>query len=285
MFDTHCHLTHRRFEGSTAEVVERARAAGLAGCITIGTGVADAAAARALAARYDGFVWCTAGLDPHTAHAVGDRFPSELEALRALLAEGGFCALGEIGLDYHHDLAPRPVQAEQLASQLELAVELDLPVVIHVRDAHDDMVRVLAAHPASRGVIHSFTGGPREAERYLELGWSLAFNGVLTYPSAGPLVDAAREAPLDRVLVETDSPYLAPVPRAGCSASHPPARRRAASTCAAGSATRATRAGSMRISRNGSNGSATSARLSSMHSTRSRWRTDQVQPLVHGSIR
>jgi TatD DNase family protein len=215
MFDTHCHLTHRRFEGEAAAVVARAREAGLAGCVTIGTGVADARAARELAARHVGFVWCTAGLDPHTAHAAGDRFAGELEDLRGLLAEGGFCAVGEIGLDYHHDLAPRPVQAEQLSRQLELAVALDLPVVIHVREAHDDMARVLAAHPASRGVIHSFTGGPREAERYLELGWSLAFNGVLTYPSAGPLAEAARAVPLDRLLVETDSPYLAPVPHRG----------------------------------------------------------------------
>ena len=215
MVDTHCHLTHRRFEGDRDAVLARARESGLSGCRTIGTGVVDARQAAGLAQGHPGFVWCTAGLDPFTAHAAGDRFDLELETLRVLLRGGGFCALGEVGLDYHYDLAPRPAQAEQLSRQLELAEELDLPVVIHVREAHEDMARVLARHPRNRGVIHSFTAGPREADRYLELGWLLAFNGVLTFANAGDVREAARSTPLDRLLVETDSPYLAPLPHRG----------------------------------------------------------------------
>ena len=123
--------------------------------------------------------------------------------------------MGEIGLDYHHDLDPRPIQAERFERQLVVAAERDLAVVIHVRGAHDDMIAILADHPANRGVIHSFSGATRVAERYLDLGWHLGFNGLITFRSAADVLDAARLAPGDRLLVETDSPYLAPVPLRG----------------------------------------------------------------------
>jgi TatD DNase family protein len=213
--DTHCHLTHRRFCDDVDDAVARAREAGLEGCITIGTGTPDARRCLELAGRHDGFVRCTAGLDPFTSHALGPDFDAALSELRTLLDGGGFCAVGECGLDYHYDLEPRTVQAEQLSRQLALAVELDLPVVIHVREAHDDMARLLAEHPRNRGVIHSFTAGPAEAERYLALGWMLAFNGVLTFKNAAQVRDAARLTPAEMLLVETDSPYLAPVPHRG----------------------------------------------------------------------
>lgn len=222
VFDTHCHLTHPQLREEVASVCERAWAAGLAGCMTIGTGVEDARAARALAGAFPGRVWCSAGLDPFSAHAAGSAFEDELLALRSLLREGGFAAVGEIGLDYHHDLDPRPLQADRLERQLVLAAELDLPVVLHVRDAHADLLAVLAGHPRCRGVVHSFTGTPAEAESYLALGWHLAFNGILTYRRKGPLAEAARRTPSERLLVETDSPYLAPVPLRGrrCEPAH-----------------------------------------------------------------
>lgn len=215
MIDSHCHLTHRRFDTDRIEVIERARDAGLEACLTIGTGVEDARACLDLAVRHAGFVGCTAGLDPFTAHAAGGEFDDRLAELAELLAGGGFNAVGEIGLDYHYDLEPHPVQRQQLARQLELAASLDLPVVIHVREAHEDMAAVLAEHPRCRGVIHSFTAGPAEARRYLALGWHLAFNGVLTFKNAEEVREAACIVPPDRLLVETDSPYLAPVPRRG----------------------------------------------------------------------
>lgn len=214
LFDTHCHLTHPRLREDVDAVCARAWEAGLVGCMTIGTGVADARQARALA-RENPRVRAAAGIDPFSAHAAGDGFAHELAELRALLLEGGYAAVGEIGLDYHHDLDPRPVQAARLAAQLALAAELDLPVVLHVREAHADLIAILREHPACRGVVHSFTGTPADAAAYLALGWHLAFNGILTYRRLGPLGDAARLCPGERLLVETDSPYLAPVPHRG----------------------------------------------------------------------
>ena len=215
MIDTHCHLTHAKFSDDVDDAIARARAAGVTECITIGTGIDDAARARELALRHAGFVFATAGLDPFSSHAAGAAFDDAYGALAALLAAGGFHAVGEIGLDYHYDLDSRKVQAERFERQLDLAVGLDLPVVIHVREAHDDMAATLKSHPKNRGVIHSFTGGPADAERYLALGWCLAFNGVVTFKNSDDLREAARRTPLDRLLLETDSPYLAPSPKRG----------------------------------------------------------------------
>lgn len=222
MIDTHCHLTHARLGADLDAVLARARREGLEACVTIGTGVEDARRALALTRAEAGFVYCAVGIDPFSAHRAGPGFDDELAALTELLDQGGACALGEVGLDYHYDLDPRPVQAARLEVQLALAQRLDLPVVLHVREAHEDLLALLADHPRVRGVVHSFTAGPREAEVYLGLGWHLAFNGVLTYPSAGALREAARAAPGERLLLETDSPYLAPQPVRGgrCEPAH-----------------------------------------------------------------
>lgn len=222
MIDTHCHLTHPRMEADAGAVIARARAAGVTACVTIGTGAEDARRGLDLAARHPGFLLCAAGIDPFTARARGGAFGEELAALRELLGSGRFVALGECGLDYHHDLDPRPRQAERLERQLDLAEELGLPVVLHVREAHDDALAILAGRGRIRGVVHSFSGGPEEAERYLALGWHLGFNGIATFPGAGRVREAARAAPPDRILLETDSPYLAPVPVRGkrCEPAH-----------------------------------------------------------------
>jgi TatD DNase family protein len=215
MIDTHCHLTHAKFGDDAEGAIARARAAGVTGCVTIGTGVDDGSRARELARLHPGLVFATAGLDPFSSHAAGEAFDEAFAKLAGLFEEGGFHAVGEIGLDYHYDLDPRSVQAERFERQLDLAARLDLPVVIHVREAHDDMAAILKVHPRNRGVIHSFTGGPADAERYLAIGWLLAFNGVITFKNADEVREAARRAPLDRIMVETDSPYLAPSPKRG----------------------------------------------------------------------
>ena len=215
MIDTHCHLTHSRLADDLSLVLGRASKAGLLGCISIGTGVADGRSVAELVARHPGFLWGTAGIDPFTTHRLGDAFDEELAALEELLREGPFCALGEVGLDFHYDLDPPSLQAERLERQLDLARRLDLPVVIHVREAHAEMAALLARHPDNRGVIHSFTEGPEWAARYLELGWFLAFNGVATFRNGEANRDAARIVPIERLLFETDSPYLAPVPLRG----------------------------------------------------------------------
>lgn len=215
MIDSHAHLTHPRLRDDEVEIVDRARSAGLTACVSIGTGVDDAEAVLELVQRHPGFLFGTAGLDPFSAHEAGDGFDDALARLSGLLEGGGFVALGEIGLDYHYDLDPRPVQAARFERQLELAERLELPVVIHVREAHDDMATILADHRGNGGVIHSFTAGPAEAARYLELGWYMAFNGVATFPKCVEIREAAAICPEDRLLVETDAPYLAPIPLRG----------------------------------------------------------------------
>lgn len=214
--DTHCHLTANRFDDDREAVIARIREAGIVRAICIGTGVADAEAALAIGAAHPDLIAVSAGIDPFSAATAGEGFDDELAALDELLGRGGCVALGEVGLDYHYDdLNPHPVQQAQLHAQLELAQRRDLPVVIHARDCHADMARVLGEHPAVRGVIHSFTAGPAEAEAYLAIGWHLSFNGVVTFKNAPEVREAAALCPNDRLLVETDAPYLAPVPKRG----------------------------------------------------------------------
>jgi len=215
LVDTHCHLTHPRFADDLESTIGRARAAGVAQAITIGTSVADARRCLDLASAHPGFLHCAAGIDPHAAHCAGAGFAAELTELEALLRTGSFSALGEIGLEYYHRLDERDRQIANLEAQLDLAERLDLPVVIHSRDAHPDMLTVLARHPACRGVIHSFTGMPADVQAFLALGWYLSFNGMVTFKANDILRAALGVTPNDRLLIETDSPYLAPVPLRG----------------------------------------------------------------------
>jgi TatD DNase family protein len=215
LVDSHCHLTHQRFAGEVDAVVARANAAGIARMVTIGTGIADGRRAREIARAHPEAVACTVGLDPFACHEAGDAFAERLRELDALLAEGGFSALGEVGLEHHHPLNPHALQIEQLEAELALARARDLPVVIHVRDAHPDMIACLARNRDSRGVIHSFDGDDSHVRAYLDLGWRIALNGMVTFKPKDYLRRAAALVPNDRLLVETDSPYLAPVPLRG----------------------------------------------------------------------
>ncbi len=217
LIDTHCHLTSHRFDADRAAVLDGFAAEELWRAITIGTGVADGQQALALAKAHPEHLACTVGLDPYTCHEAGDGFATQLAAMEALLRRGGFCALGEIGIEYHHEVNARLVQMDQFSAQLDLARSLDLPVVIHIReggtqggaDAHADALAVMQAHPG-RGVVHSFAGNRDHARTYLDLGYHLAFNGMVTYPRNEALRQAAALVPNDRLLVETDSPYLPP---------------------------------------------------------------------------
>ncbi len=183
--------------------------------LTIGTGLADARACLALSAAHAGVIWASAGLDPFACFDAGEAFAGQLSELEALLGEGGFAALGEIGLEYHHPLSPRPAQRVHLERQLALATRLGLPAILHVREAHQDMLPLLREHPRASGVVHSFDGGPAEAEGYLALGWHLALNGMATFKGRDALRAAVPLIPDDRILIETDSPFLAPVPVRG----------------------------------------------------------------------
>ncbi len=203
-FDHHCHL-----DPATAdETVAEAAAAGVERLVTVGTDLPGSRDAVAVAARHPG-VWATAGVHPHEA-----RFG--LDGLVELLAEPKVVAVGECGLDYHYDHSPREVQRRVFADQIALAHEHDLPLVVHSREAWEDTFVILDAEGVPRRtVFHCFTGGPPEAEAVLERGGWLSFSGIVGFPTAEGLREAARLCPLDRVLVETDSPYLAPVPHRG----------------------------------------------------------------------
>ncbi len=211
--DDHCHLGWDGDGPADPALVDRmvddARSAGVDRLVTVGTDRDRSADAVAAAARHPGVVWATVGLHPHDA-------TDGLAGLVGLLGEPGVVAVGECGLDYHYDHSPRDVQRREFAAQIGLAHEHDLALVIHTREAWDDTFAVVDAEGVpERTVFHCFTGGPAEAEACLERGGYLSFSGILTFKTAGDVRAAAAACPLDRALVETDSPYLAPVPHRG----------------------------------------------------------------------
>ncbi len=211
--DSHCHLDDARFDEDRAQVIERAWAEGLEWMLAIGTGKGppDLEAGVRLA-ESDRRIWATAGVHPHDA---GKATEESLEKVKELCRHPKVAAVGEIGLDYHYDFSPRETQREVFRAQLRIAEEEGKPVVIHTREAWADTLALLRVTPVANGIFHCFGGGPAEAEQALELGFSISLAGVVTFPKAESLREAARLIPLDRLLVETDAPYLAPVPHRG----------------------------------------------------------------------
>jgi TatD DNase family protein len=212
--DGHCHLGHagRGNDGEAGpgpdELVAEARAAGVTCLIDIGTDVSDSIEAIERAQRLDG-VWATAGVHPHEA-------AGGIDGLADLLGETAVVAVGECGLDYHYDHSPRVEQRRVFAAQVGLAHEHDLALVIHTREAWDDTFAVLESEGVpARTVFHCFTGGPVEADRSLDAGGHLSFSGIVTFPGADDVRAAAALCPSDRTLVETDAPFLTPVPYRG----------------------------------------------------------------------
>lgn len=213
LVDSHCHLDDKQFDPDRDEVIARAREAGVERMMAIGTGNGppDLEAALRLARQHE-FIFATVGVHPHDA---AKAVPETFAALEALSAETKVLAIGEIGLDYHYDFSPREVQRDVFILQLNLAGRAGKPIVIHTREAWDDTLLLLREHWSGTGIIHCFSGGPAEARQALDLSFYLSFGGVLTFPKAEALREAARMAPEDRLLVETDAPYLAPVPKRG----------------------------------------------------------------------
>ena len=205
--DDHCHLDLD--PAKAAAQVAAAADAGVERLISVGCDVAQSAGYVDLARRHPDVVWATAGVHPHDASG-------GIGGLEALLVEPEIVAVGECGLDFFYERSPRDVQREVFAAQIAMARAHDLALVIHTRDAWPETFDVLAAEGVpDRTVFHCFTGGPDEARRCLDLGAVLSFSGIVTFPSATDLQEAARLCPLDRLLVETDAPYLAPVPHRG----------------------------------------------------------------------
>ena len=213
LIDSHCHLDDEQFDPDREEVIARAREAGVERMMAIGTGSGppDLEAALRLARQHD-FIYATVGVHPHDA---AKATPETFAVMETLMSEIKVLAIGEIGLDYHYDFSPRDVQCDVFVAQLKLASRAGKPIVIHTREAWDDTLLLLREHWSGGGIIHCFSGGPAEARQALDLGFHLSFGGVLTFPKADALREAARLAPEDRLLVETDAPYLAPVPQRG----------------------------------------------------------------------
>jgi len=211
--DSHCHLDNERFADDLDALLERAAAAGITRILTIGTGDGPPELDRAirLAERYEQ-VSATVGVHPHDASKVT---PETYESLRELGRHPKVVAFGEIGLDYHYDFSPRATQREVFVRQLEIARELELPVTIHTREAWNDTASILRDHWSGPGIMHCFTGNPKQAEEALVLGFHLSYGGVVTFKTADEVRESARMTPDDRLLIETDAPYLAPIPHRG----------------------------------------------------------------------
>ena len=230
-FDSHCHVQEEYRGGDGAgeggaapaelePVLAHAREAGVDRLVCVGTGAETSAQAVALARATAGVsagprAWATIGLHPHEASEGVDAVASLL-ALELATGDGTVVAVGECGLDYYYEHSPRDAQRNAFAAQIALAHAHDLALVIHARDAWDDLFDVLAVEGVpERTVLHCFTGGPDEAERCLRAGMYVSFSGIVTFKNAADVRAAAARCPLDRLLVETDSPFLAPVPHRG----------------------------------------------------------------------
>ncbi len=216
LVDSHCHLDDAQFDADREEVIEQAWAQGLRWLVTVGggSGPDDLAVGLSIAARYD-WIYTSAGIHPHEAQRAEKE---HLDRLRQAASEPKVIAVGEIGLDYYYGHSPRDVQKQVFANQLEIAEEAKLPVIIHCRDAWADLKEIVGSHCASRGlrgILHCFTGSREDAFTFLDWGFLISFAGNVTFKKADPVRAVAAEIPLNRMLAETDSPYLAPVPNRG----------------------------------------------------------------------
>ena len=211
-FDSHCHLTDAAFREDREAVLLRASEVGVTRAVTIASALADARAALELARGRKG-LWCTAGVHPHEA---AEARPGDLEAVRELATGNDeVVAIGETGLDFHYDHSPRSVQEDLFGAHLALGAETGLPVVVHAREADERVAAALRAMPkGTTGVLHCFTGGDLAFTEAMAAGWYVSFSGIASFGSFRA-VERLREVPADRLLVETDAPYLAPAPARG----------------------------------------------------------------------
>jgi len=214
LVDSHCHLDFKDFGDELDDVVGRAGDSGVGAMVTICTHLSRFAAVRAVAERYDN-IWCSVGVHPHEAGAEGQ---SAADALVELAGHPKVVGIGETGLDYYYDNSPRDAQRQSFRAHIEAARQTGLPLIVHSRDADDEMADILreeyAAGPFT-GVMHCFSSGRALAEAALEIGFYISFSGILTFKSADEVRAIARDVPAERLLVETDAPFLAPVPNRG----------------------------------------------------------------------
>jgi len=219
LFDSHAHYDDERFaeefEGGTDGAILKARESGICGIINVGAGVQTSRNSVALSEKYS-FIKAAVGIHPHDAqHVIKGEENSALDEIERLLAHPNAVALGEIGLDYHYDDTDAGCQKAFFDAQLSLAESQKVPVIIHDRDAHGDVFDMISCHRNVTGVFHSYSGSAEMARQLVNMGWYLSFSGPITYKNAVKVREAASAVPKDRVLVETDAPYLPPVPHRG----------------------------------------------------------------------
>ncbi len=211
LFDTHAHLNDDRFSLDRDEIISSLNSNGVGAYCEIGFDMESSAEAVKLAQKYD-FVYAAAGVHPHDSK---DMKESNIPRLKELLANERTVALGEIGLDYYYDNSDRPTQREWFARQLDVAGEVNMPVVIHSRDAMADTIDILKAYGTGDGIIHCYSGSRESAKILMDMGYYISFAGPVTFKNASTALEVISYVPMDRLLIETDSPYLAPVPYRG----------------------------------------------------------------------
>ncbi|MDA8440799.1 MAG: TatD family hydrolase [Peptococcaceae bacterium] len=210
--ESHAHIDDQRFDVDREEVIARLRARGVGAVINVGYDLASSRKSLALAAKYPE-IYAAVGIHPHDVSAVTEQ---EWEALASLARQPKVVAIGEIGLDYYRDLSPRAAQRDGFAAQLHIANDLGLPIIVHNRDAHQDVIDLIRNEPPQNGgVMHCFSGSWETAKIVLDLGLFISFAGPVTFKNAVKLQEVAAKIPLDRLLIETDSPYLTPEPLRG----------------------------------------------------------------------
>ena len=213
LIDSHVHLDDARYNPDRAEIFSRAQEAGVEAFITIGCDLATSRAAVELADRHEN-IYATVGVHPHEVKHIEDPWYQEL---RELAKHPKVVGYGEIGLDFHYDHSPREIQRQRFREQIQLAKEIQLPMVIHTREAQNDTITILQEEHALEvgGVFHCFSGDAWLAKEALDLGFYLSFSGIITFPNASMLREIVQTVPEDRLLIETDAPYLTPVPFRG----------------------------------------------------------------------
>jgi len=210
--DSHCHLEMKDFDSDREQVIARARSAGVGRIVTVGTTLRDCRKAVSLAEKTPG-VYAAVGIHPHGAGRVR---PADYDELKKLADHPKVVAWGEIGLDFFRDLSPRKIQVYRFEEQLDIAEELGLPIVIHDREAHGEVLSIIEKRPGCRkGVFHCFSGDYEMAKKCLDFGFHLSVPGTVTYPKSERLREVVRKAPLESLLIETDAPYLTPQPYRG----------------------------------------------------------------------
>ena len=211
LFDSHAHLNDEAFDQDRAELLETFRDAGVGLVMNAGCSLASSREGIALAEAYP-WIYCSVGTHPDTADEVNEEV---LEVYRQMCSHPKVKAIGEIGLDYYYETIHRDAQMRAFRMQMQLAEEMDMPVIVHERDAHEDGMSIVKEFPKVKGVFHCYSGSAEMARQLVDMGWYIGFTGVLTFKNARKAVETAASIPLERILLETDCPYMAPEPYRG----------------------------------------------------------------------